>query len=189
MDIFMKIWEKMKWKSSVTISLFNFDYLSDEDGKKLMSKMKMSMKKFEKMNLIFEFSISKLSYVTIFMKIWEEKDLTLFLRHFWPIKTKMKMEIKNYGKISLIYEFSISKLGYTEIFMKIWEKFFEKKSFLTIRGKNEDEDEKIWGNDFNFWILHIKIRLNGIFHKNLRKNFFFGIFTCEGHTRINCRKG
>ena len=35
MDIFMKIWEKMKWKSSLTISLFNFDYLSDEDGKKV----------------------------------------------------------------------------------------------------------------------------------------------------------
>ena len=28
----------MKWKSSWTISLFNFDYLPDEDGKKVDSK-------------------------------------------------------------------------------------------------------------------------------------------------------
>ena len=28
----------MKWKSSLTISLFNFDYLLDEDGKKVDAK-------------------------------------------------------------------------------------------------------------------------------------------------------
>ena len=38
-----------------------------------MPKMKMQMKKFERMNLIFEFSISKLGYVTIFMKILQKK--------------------------------------------------------------------------------------------------------------------
>ena len=77
--------------------------------------------------------------------------------------------------MSLIYEFSISNyIGYTEIFMKIWEKNFDSffKTFLTNRGKNEDEDEKIWENDLNFWILHIKIRLNGNFGVNLwTKNF------------------
>ena len=30
---------------------------------------------------------------------------------------------------------------------------------LTNRGKNEDEDEKMWKNEFDFRILHIKIRL------------------------------
>ena len=59
----------MKPKSSLTISLFNFDCLTDEDREKLMQKMKMRMKKFGKMNLNFEYCISKLGYVTIFMKI------------------------------------------------------------------------------------------------------------------------
>ena len=40
-------------------------------GKKLMPKMKM--KKFRKKNLIFEFSISKLGCVAIFMKILRKK--------------------------------------------------------------------------------------------------------------------
>ena len=30
---------------------------------------------------------------------------------------------------------------------------------LTNRGKNEDEDEKIWENEFDFRILHTKISL------------------------------
>ena len=38
-----------------------------------MPKMKMRMKKFGRMNLIFEFSISKLGYMTIFMKILQKK--------------------------------------------------------------------------------------------------------------------
>ena len=45
--------------------------------------------------------------------------------------------------------------------------------------KNEDEDEKIWENEFNFSILHIKIRLYGNFHENLwEKNltYFLGHF-------------
>ena len=31
---------------------------------------------------------------------------------------------------------------------KIFDPFF--KTFLTNQGKNEDADENIWGNDFNF---------------------------------------
>ena len=47
--------------------------------------------------------------------------------------------------MSSIFEFSILKLGYTEIFMKFCRKenfnpYF--RTFLTSRGKNEDEDEK-----------------------------------------------
>ena len=38
-------------------------------GKMLMPKMKMNMKNFGRMNLIFEFSISKLGYIAIFKKI------------------------------------------------------------------------------------------------------------------------
>ena len=96
-----------------------------------------------------------------------------FVRQFWLIKTKVKMKIKRFKKMSSIFEFSISELGYTKIFMKIWEKIFDSffKLFLTNRGKTEDEDEKIWENKFDFWIIHIKIRLCGSFHENLRKIF------------------
>ena len=48
---------------------------------------------------------------------------------------------------------------------------------------------KIWENEFEFWILYIKIRLHGTFHKNLRKKVFFGIFTCERHTKTEVSKG
>ena len=41
-----------------------------------------------------------------------------------------------------------------------------------VDAKNEDEDEKTWKNEFAFWILHIKIRLYGICHENLRKKKF-----------------
>ena len=54
--------------------------------------------------------------------------------------------------MSQILEHSISKLGYVTIFMKIEEKNFDpfSKTFLTNRGKNEDEDEKNWKNAFHF---------------------------------------
>ena len=44
--------------------------------------MKIKMKKFGKMNSIFEFSISKLGYMAIFMKICAKKILTHFAGHF-----------------------------------------------------------------------------------------------------------
>ena len=67
--------------------------------------------------------------------------------------------------------------------MKMWEKNFDSffKPFLTNRGKNEDEDEKIWKNEFDFWILHIKIRLYGNFDVNLRTSNFDPIL---GHFRL-----
>ena len=100
--------------------------------------------------------------------------LNHFLSHFWLIVAKMKMKIKKFGKMSAIFELSISKLGYMAIFMKICSKkkidpFF--RTFSTNRGKNEDEDKKIWKNEFNLWILHIEIRLYGNFHENLRKKW------------------
>ena len=102
----------------------------------------------------------------------------------------MNTKMKKLGKISSIFEFSISKLGYMDIFMKICGKM-KWKSFLTIslfnidyladedgkkvNVKNEDEDEKICKNEFDFWILHITIRLCDHFHGNLRrkKNWHF----------------
>ena len=45
------------------------------------AKMMMKMKKYEKMSPLFEFFISKLGYVAIFMKILK-KFLTHLLRHF-----------------------------------------------------------------------------------------------------------
>ena len=38
-----------------------------------------------------------------------------------------------------------------------------------VDAKNEDEDEKYWKNELDFWIFHIKIRFYGNCHKNLRK--------------------
>ena len=92
-------------------------------------------KKYGKMSSIFEFSILKLGYVAILMKIWKKK-LTYFLRHFWLIEAKMKMKMKKFGKISSIFEFSISTLSYNELFIKIWEKqvFFRIFTWVEDRG-------------------------------------------------------
>ena len=59
----------MKWKSYLTISLITFECLPDEDGKKVDAKNKDQDEKTERMNLSFKFSISKLGYMTIFIKI------------------------------------------------------------------------------------------------------------------------
>ena len=45
------------------------------------------------------------------------------------------------------------------------------ETFLTNRGKNKDEDEKIRKNDFDFRIFHVKIRLCINFPGNLGKSF------------------
>ena len=47
-------------------------------------------------------------------------------------------------------------------------------TFLTNRGKNEDEDEQIWKNEFEYWIPHIRLCSN--FHENLRKKNFDPFF-------------
>ena len=51
------------------------------------------------------------------------------------------------------------KKGFTHFF----------RTFLTNRGKNENEDEKAVKNEFDFSILRIEIRLCGNFHENGRK--------------------
>ena len=51
---------------------------------------------------------------------------------------------------------------------KFFDSFF--KQFLTNWGKNKDE--KNWENEFDFWIIHIKVRLYGNFHENLVKKKF-----------------
>ena len=43
----------MEWKSSLTISLFNFDYLPDEDGKKVDAKNKDEDEKIWKNEIDF----------------------------------------------------------------------------------------------------------------------------------------
>ena len=55
--------------------------------------------------------------------------------------------------------------------MKIFEKKIDLfyRTFLTNRGKNENNDEKIRKNESDFLILHIKIKLYGNFHENPRK--------------------
>ena len=82
------------------------------------------MKNLGKMNSIFEFFISKLGYMELFVKVYGKQFLTHFSGHFWQIEAKMKMKMKNYEKIGSVFEFSISKLGYVAVFMKIWKKTF-----------------------------------------------------------------
>ena len=145
----------MKRKSYFTISLFNFDCLM-EMAKKLISKTKMRMKKFRKMKLNFEFSMSKLGYATIFMKILEENNLTHFLRHFWPIVAKMKMLMKIFWKMSLIYEFSISKFLMRTFSRKSENKFFD--SFLS-----------------HFWLIGAKMKMKMKKYGELSSIFEFSI--------------
>ena len=123
----------------------------------------------------------KLSYLEIFMKICEKMSLTFWLFNFdFDFKFNFDEDGKNWCKKwrwrwenlqeSIDSEFFISKLGYLGIVMNIWEKSDSfLKTFLTNHGKNEDINEKIWENKFDLWILHIKIRLYGNFHENLRK--------------------
>ena len=44
----------------------------------IKAKMKMQMKKFRKISSIFEFSISKLSYMELFIKTWEKRFVSNF---------------------------------------------------------------------------------------------------------------
>ena len=60
--------------------------------------MKMKIKKSEKMSSIFEFSISRLCYMELFMKIYAKKFDPIFLRDFWQIEAKMKIKMKKYEK-------------------------------------------------------------------------------------------
>ena len=70
----------------------------------------MKIEKLGKMISIFEFSLSKLGNVSIFMKIlWKIFDP--FLKHFWLIEGKIKIKMKKFGKMSSNIGFSISKLG------------------------------------------------------------------------------
>ena len=64
----------------------------------------------------------------------------------------MKMKIKKFGKVSSIFKSSISKIGYMANFMKIGIKTFDQlfMTYLTNRGNNKYEDEKIWENAFYF---------------------------------------
>ena len=109
----------MEWKSSLTTSLFNFDYLPDEDGKKVDAKNKDEDEKIWKNEFVFEFFISKVGYMTIYMKVEEEKVWPIFKDIFHLSRQKSKCKWKQFGKMNLTFEFSISKLAYTETVMKI----------------------------------------------------------------------
>lgn len=121
-----------------------------------MSKMTIKMKKIGRMNLRmnFELSRSKLGYRATLMKILDKKFLTPFLRHFWLIEAKIKMKMKNFWKLSSVFDSPHESL-YDNFHKNLWKFFFFLfKTFLTNRGKYEDEDKWIWENEFDFWILH-----------------------------------
>ena len=66
------------------------------------------------------------------------------------------------------------------------------RTFLTNRGKNEDEDDKIWKNEFDFGILHIKIRLWCNFHEFLKKkkltHFLRHFWLIEAKMKVRVKK-
>ena len=104
---------------------------------------------------------------------------------------KMKMRMKRLGRMNLIFEFSIFSI--CQFSWKSGGKidpFF--KTFLTNRGKNEIINEKIWENEFDLWILHIKVRLYSNFYENLwKKNFdqfFRTLLTNPGKNEIEDEK-
>ena len=140
-----KLWKwksgkKVKWKSSLTISLFNL-HLPDKHGGKKCQKWR-----------------------------WGWKDLEEWI---WFLNSPYSPYV-----------------NYHENLREKIDPFF--KTFLTNRGKNEIVNEKIWENEFDLWILHIKVRLYGNFHENLwKKNFdqfFRTLLTNRGKNEIEDEK-
>ena len=60
-----------------------------------------------------------------------------------------------------------------EFSRKSWEKIVDPflKTFLTNQSKNKNEDERIWKNEFEYWILISKLGYAAIFMKIWEKNF------------------
>ena len=134
----------------------------------MMTKMKMRMKKLGRMNLIFEFSILKLGYMAIFMKICGKK-IDLFF------KTLLTNRGKNENVNEEIWKnkFDLWKLGYMAIFMKICGK----KNLTHILGHFWliEAKMKMKIKNMGKWIQFLnsayQIRLCDSFHENLRKIF------------------
>ena len=102
------------------------------------------------MSSVFEFSMSKLGYVAVFMKIWEKKFWLIFEDIFDQSRQKWRWRWKKFGKMSLIFELPMSNLGYMEIFTKIGEKilthfsrhFFFSRHFWLTEAKMKTKMEK-----------------------------------------------
>ena len=135
------------------------------------------------MNSIFEFSISKSGYMTIFMKISEKNVFAHIVEHFDQSRQKWRWKWQNMGNwvqfLNSLYQ------------KRLCGNFHEnpRKSFLTHRGKNKNEDEKIWKNEFDFWISISKLGCIDLFIKIWEKIIFFEIFNWERHTRTEVSKG
>ena len=58
-----------------------------------------------------------------------------------------------------------------------------------VDAKNEDEDEKYWKNEFDFWIFHAKIRFYGNCHENLRKKnwLIFKVIFDQSRQKGRCK--
>ena len=81
----------MKWKSSLTILLFNFGYLPDEDGKKVDTKNEDDNEKLWKNELDFWVFYIKIRLYDNFHENLRRKNLTHFLRQLWLSGAKMKV--------------------------------------------------------------------------------------------------
>ena len=143
--IFMKVQENFFW--------LTLDWFSTNWGK--------SKNEDEEIWEIFELSKSILGYAWPFMKIWEKEIWLAF--HWW----KMKMKMKKFQKVSTIFELSTWNLDsnmnfHRNLRKENWTHFW---SIFMIK----DEDDKSWGNEFDFWTLHPKIGLYLNFHENLRE--------------------
>ena len=74
------------------------------------------------MSLIIEFSISKLGYMAIFMKICKIKNFNSFFRTFLANQGSSENEDEKYGKMNSSFKLFILNLGYVTVFMKVSEK-------------------------------------------------------------------
>ena len=74
------------------------------------------------MSLIIEFSISKLGYMAIFMKICKIKNFNSFFRTFLANQSSSENEDEKYGKMNSSFKLFILNLGYVTVFMKVSEK-------------------------------------------------------------------
>ena len=96
------------------------------------SKNEDEMKKFGKMSSVFEFCLSKLSYMEIFMKIWKKMYFTIWLfdLDYLSDEDGEKVDAKNEGenerKWKNKFDLWIShiKIRLYGIFLKISEKIF-----------------------------------------------------------------
>ena len=148
------------------------------------------MKKFRKMSSVFEFCLSKLSYMEIFMKIWKKMYFTIWLfdLDYLSDEDGEKVDAKNEGENERKWKNKFD-LWISHFKIRLYGIFFEnlRKKFLThvlnifwlIEAKLKIEIKKIWKISSVYEFSILKLGYMAIFLKICAKNFlthFVGYF-------------